>query len=310
MSFSGSWDAENDRFVRPIFCPHCEAPSAVVPDQEREACLCSFCGRAFELVLLEVGEGQGSRAVFVARRPQLAFCSTTGQRLVQASALDWAGQNGSASRAGSVRDARGLLYGDPVRDVAWDLEKHWSQARFGKDEGVRPDEIVTSVSVWKGVVVVVTASGLVGLFNPDDGAPLLQHAISWPGVDLEDDDVARAVRLPPALQGTTLVLGTDRTVLVRDLAPAIFPRSSSSARLFTELPAGEGQWIGAPLVCGYRSPRAFLVNGTVSAAGVKAGVVVVVAADGARAGEVVGTIEAPSIARPPVFDHRNNVWCG
>ncbi|MDP2344863.1 MAG: hypothetical protein Q8O67_28215 [Deltaproteobacteria bacterium] len=309
MTFIGSWDAENDRFVRPLFCPHCEAPSPVVPDEEREACLCTFCGRPFELVLLEVGEGQGARAVFVARRPTLAHCSTTGQRLVQASALDWAGQNGSASRSGAVRDARGLLYGEPVRDVAWDLEKHWSQARMGKDDGVRPDEIVTSVSVWKGIVVVVTASGLVGLFNPDDGAPLLQHAISWPGVDLEASDSARAVRLPVALQGTIMVLGTDRTVLVRDLAPAIFPRSvaTSTARLFTEIPAGAGQWIGPPLLCGDRFPRAFLVNGIVTAEGVSDGVVVVVNADGPQAGEIVGRVPAGSIARPPVYDDRNNV---
>ena len=314
LDFIGNWDAENDRFVRPIFCPHCEAPSPVVPDEVREACLCGFCGRAFELVLLEVGEGQGARAVYVARRPQLACCSMTGQRLVQASALDWAGQNGSAQRSGAVRDARGLLYGEPGRDVAWDLERHWSQARMGKDDGLRPDEIVTSVSVWKGVVVVVTASGLVGLFDPDDGAPLLPHAISWPGVDLEDDDHARAVRLPPALQGTIMVVGTDRTMLVRDLAPAIFPRQASVAvsagRLFTELPAGDGQWIGAPLLCGDRAPRAFLVHGHVGPEGVSDGAVVVVNADGPQAGEILGRVPAGNIARPPVYDdgHQVVVW--
>ncbi len=309
-----SWDAENDRFTRPLFCPHCEAPSPVVPDEDREACLCAFCGRAFELVRVDVGEGQGARAVFVARRPQLVCCSTTGQRLVEASLLDWAGQNGSARRTGSVRDARGLLYGEPGRDVAWDLEKQWSQARLGNDDGVRPDEIVTSVSVWKGVVVVVTAGGLVGLFNPDNGAPLLAHAISWPGVDLEDDDHARAVRLPPALQGTTLVLGSDRTVLIRDLAPAIFPRSSAAAtsagRLFCELPAETGQWIGAPLLCGDRPPRAFLVQAIVGPEGVDAGVVVVVCADGLQAGEVQQRLPAGDIARPPVYDdvRRLVVW--
>lgn len=320
-SFAGSWDAENDRFVRPLHCPHCDAPSPLVPDEDREACLCAFCGKPFEVVRVDVGEGQGARAVHVARRPSLAFCSTTGQRLVQASLLDWAGAGGSAQRQGAVRDRRGLLYGEAVRDVAWDLEKHWSQARLGKDDGVRPDVVITSVSAWKGVVVVVTANGLVGLFDPDDGAPVLSHAISWPGVDLEDDDHARAVRLPPALQGTTMVLGSDRTLLLRDLGPAVFPRSTSSSRLFTELSAdgldgpdgrdaGAGQWIGAPLLCGDRPPRAFVVHGRVAPDGVVGGTVVVVNADGPGAGDVVARLAADGIARPPVYDdgHRVVLW--
>ena len=296
------WDAENDRFVRPLFCPHCEAPSPVVPDEEREACICGFCFRPFEVVRVDTGKGEGARAVYVARRAALAHCSTTGERLLGPSLLDWAGQGGSAARTGAVVDRRGLLYGEPTRDVAWDLEKLWVQARMGKEDGARADEIITSVSVWKGVVVVVTASGFTGLLDPFDGAPLLQHAITWPGVDLEDDDHARAVRLPPALQGTTLVLGSDRTLLIRDLAPsmvgAIFARSTSSPKLFHELPAekfGPGQWIGAPLLAG-DPPRVFAVHGVVGSGGVDGGVVIVVNADGV----VEAEFDAAGIARAPV----------
>lgn len=306
------WDAENDRFVRPLFCPHCESPSPVVPDEEREACICGFCFRPFEVVRVSTGVGEGARAVYVARRATLAHCSTTGERLSGPSLLDWAGQGGSAARTGAVVDRRGLLYGEPTRDLAWDLEKLWTQGRLGKEDAARPDEVITSVSAWKGVVVVVTASGLTGLLDPDDGAPLLAHAITWPGVDLEDDDHARAVRLAPALQGTTMVVGSDRTLLVRDLAPAIFARSSTSSRLFNELPAekfgppgGGGQWIGAPLLCGDPS-RAFVVHGSVSRDGVADGVVVVVNGEGV----VEAEFDAGDIARPCVYDdgHGKVVW--
>ena len=305
------WDAENDSFVRPLHCPHCAAPSPVVPDAAREAALCAFCGRPFELVKVVVGEGQGALSMHVARRPQLAFCSVTGEPLQQPSLIEWAGANGSASRAGAVVDPRGLLFGVPQRDVVWDLALDWSQPRFGRDDAVRPDEVVTSVSVWKGVVVAVTASGLVGLFDLDSGAPLLAHAISWPGVDLEDDDHARAVRLPPALRAMTLVLGTDRTVLIRDMAPALAVKGHGAGRLFTSLPTPPGQqWIGPPLIAGTLTPTIVLVRGAVDAHGVHGAVVELVVGDGPRLGERIGEVDAAGITRPPVWSTSTNrvVW--
>ena len=296
------WDAENDRFVRPLHCPHCGAPSPIVPDVVREAALCAFCQRPFELVKVVVGEGQGALTIYVARRPQLAWCSTTGEPLQQPSLVEWAGANGSAGRSGAVVDPRGLLYGTPQRDVVWDLTLEWTQHRFGREDAVRADEIVTSVSVWKGVVVAVTASGLVGLFDLDSGAPLLAHAISWPGVDLEDDDHARAVRLPPALRAMTLVLATDRTVLIRDMAPALAVKGHGAGRLFTSLPAPAGQqWIGPPLMAGTSTPTIVLVRGAVDAGGVHDAVVELVVGDGARLGEPLATVDAAGIVRPPVW---------
>ncbi|HEY1101246.1 MAG TPA: hypothetical protein VGF99_20075 [Myxococcota bacterium] len=305
------WDAENDRFVRPLHCPHCAAPSPIVPDLAREAALCAFCGRAFELVKLIVGDGEGALALHVARRPQLAWCSTTGEPLHQPSLLEWSGANGGAGRVGAVVDPRGLLYGVPQRDVVWDLVLDWSQARFGREDPARADEVITSVSVWKGIVVVVCASGLVGLFDVDTGAPLLAHAIAWPGVDLEDDDHARAVRLPPALRATTLVLTTDRVVLVRDMAPALSVQGVVAGRLFTALPAPPTQqWIGAPLMAGTSTPTIVLLRGQVTANGIVDATIDIVFGDGARLGEVRASVAAPGIVRAPVWSPttRRVVW--
>jgi hypothetical protein len=302
------WDAENDTFVQPLHCPHCGAPSPVVPDAERESAWCPFCSRPFELVRVVVGEGQGALSMTIPRRPQLAWCSATGERLHRPSLLDWAGANGSASRSGTVVDPRGLLFGEPHRDVCWDLRLQWTQSRFGHEDASRPDEVITSVSVWKGVVVAVTASGVVGLFDPDSGVPLLAHAISWPGVDLEDDDHARAVRLPPGLRDMTLVLGTDRTVLVRDMAPALSVPSSANGRLFTALPAPPGQqWIGAPLMAGHAAPHIVLLRGTVSGGAVHDGVIEVVVGAGPALGEPLASVPAGDIARPPVWSARSRV---
>lgn len=302
------WDAENDTFVRPLHCPHCGGPSPVVPDVERESAWCGFCSRPFELVRVVVGQGQGALSMTVPRRPQLAWCSATGERLHQPSLLDWAGANGSSSRSGTVVDPRGLLFGEPRRDVTWDLRLQWTAARFGKEDAARPEEVITSVSVWKGVVVAVTASGLVGLFDPDNGNPMLAHAISWPGVDLEDDDHARAVRLAPALRDMTMVMGTDRTVLVRDMAPALGVPSLANGRLFTALDAPPGQqWIGAPLMAGHQSPRIVLVRGRVGDGGVDDGVVEVIAGAGQQLGERLAVVPAPDIARPPVWSAQARV---
>jgi hypothetical protein len=296
------WDAENDAFVRPLHCPHCQAPSPVVPDAPREAALCAFCGRTFELVRVVVGEGQGALSMYVARRPQLAFCSVTGEPLDGASLVEWSTANGNAGRSGVVVDPRGVLFGVPHRDVAWDLALEWSQPRFGNDDAVRPDEVVTSVCAWKGTVVAVTASGLVGLFDPDSGAPLLAHAISWPGVDIEDDDHVRAVRLPPALRGMTMVLGTDRTVLVRDMAPALGVRTQQAGRLFVavDAPAGQ-QWIGPPLLAGDATCSVVLVRGVVDARGVTGAVIEVLHGAGAALGERRALLDVDDVVRPPVW---------
>jgi hypothetical protein len=297
-----TWDAENDRFVRPLHCPQCGAPSPVVPDADREAAFCAFCERPFEIVRVVVGEGEGALPITVARRPQLAYCSVTGERLQHESLLSWAGQNGGAGRTGCVADARGLLFGEPRRDVTWELDLAFSTARLGKDDAARPDEVITSVSVWKGCVVAVTASGLVGLFDPESGQPLLSHAISWPGVDIEDDDHARAIRLPPALRDMTMVLGSDRVVVVRDMAPALGATSTAHAKLFhTFTPPAHQQWIGPPLMAGKDAPVVVLTRGTVGAGGITDAHIDVITGSGPALGTLMTSIPAPSLARPPVW---------
>ncbi len=296
------WDAENDRFVRPLHCPQCGAPSPVVPDADREVATCAFCERPFEIVRVIVGEGEGALPMAVARRPQLAYCSVTGERLHDESGLSWAGAGGGGSRRGAIGDERGLLYGEPRRDVTWELELSFSSPRLGKDDAARPDEVITSVSVWKGCVVAVTASGLVGLFDPDSGQPILSHAISWPGVDIEDDDHARAIRLPPALRDMTMVMSSDRVAVIRDLAPALGATSTAHAKLFhTVSPPPGQQWIGAPLMAGRHAPVVVLTRGVVADGVIRDAAVDVFVGAGPKLGALIASIPAPAICRPPVW---------
>lgn len=309
------YDPHNDAFVFRRCCPYpdCGATIAREPDQSPAVYLCESCMRLCELVRL-AGDGQGA---WVARRPRSAFCTRTGRRLHEPSSLDWTGAGGSPQHNGCFADTAGYIFGTATRQVVWSIETHWTQNKWGLDDRERLDETVTSISVFRGIVCVVSARGRVGFFDAETGKPMLRRPLEWQWPELDEHYRATAVRLAPVLQGTTLVMVADRMATVRDIAPSLYPQLQGAAGVYADLAPSTGkQWIGPPMLIGDEELVVLLVEGIPQ--GPQLPPAQVVLRFFTTDGTPCGSCAAPDLVRPPVVDpstqrvfwvsHLGHVW--
>jgi hypothetical protein len=326
------WDRTNERFIS---APRCPWPDCATSTGIRVAATttqqllswCAACDRPYEAVLLEsqaLAGGHGGQPVPWTRRPGAVHCTYTGRPLQRCSPLDWCEQGGGPNRSSALDDDTGAVFGAPRKDTQVRLEPCWdcnSVDAVGSSGGSGSggfDDSISSVSVVHHRVVVVTRRGRLATLELERGGLLLERPLEWPG-GLSGiggaTDLTRAVVLPPAIRGTTVVIVAPHEAVFRDIKQELFaleglPRPTPRS----VQPAGEGSvFLGPPLgidppssTSSQRGPLFCLYEGRLRGEGVDDPRLRFFRADGVE----VACCGAPDIARPPVFDSASGcvVW--
>ncbi|MDP2310803.1 MAG: hypothetical protein Q8P18_32595 [Pseudomonadota bacterium] len=300
MEAFAEWDGANGRFRSPLRCPYpeCAAPIARSA-QAGWLDWCGACGRVFEH--RAAGEDTGI-PLELTRRPEAAWCATTGRELLDATGVDWAGAGGGPERSGAQWDPGGLVFGSPDPRTPIRMVQRWSAPAFPED----PEDEVSSVSVLRGHVLVVSRRGRIAALSASDGraAVGLPRPLEWPDGSIDPHDPDSAVVTPPALRGRSALLSTALQLQFRDLGPALGgPGGATRARL---VQPGDGRkFQGPPLAVDTRSSNqrdSFVFCVLEGRGDMLRWHSPPVLRFFDRTGEQVAACEAPGIARPPVYD--------
>lgn len=260
---------------------------------------CASCGRVFEHRSVDDAAGV---PLELTRRPDAAWCTTTGRALLDATAIDWAGAGGGPERSGALWDAGGLVFGAPDHRVHFRLERRWAAAAFPQSAA---DE-VSSVSVLRGQVVAVSRCGRIAVLGAQDGLPPkgMPRPLEWPDGTIDPYDPNRSVVEAPALRGRRALLTTAVQLQFRDLGSALGgPEPLGAPRL---VPPSDGRkFQGPPVAVDTRSGFVFCVlEGRGDMLRWHTPPILRFFDSG---GEEVAACEAPDIARPPIFDRSSGL---
>lgn len=301
------WDRENQRFAMPRGCPYpdCASPLSPVHASEPSLGWCSVCDRPHEVVPFR--PAADAAPIDLTRRPGTAFCTYTGQRLTEYSALDWGEAGGEPGRSYCQNDGLGMVFGQPSPRKVIGIVAGWAQTSVlsSRDD----EDYVSSISVVRGWVVAVTARGWIGLFDAVTGEPAMARPLEWPTGSTHPVDPDRSVHYPPSFRGTQTVLAAPHEAQFRDLRPFFFSGRGVPARSHRMVrPAVGRQFLGPPLGLGGDRPLFCLLEGRENMERR--------AIEDARLrffdeeGTEVVSCSVPEIARAPVFDRHLDrlVW--
>jgi hypothetical protein len=293
-------DTGNRRFLTETACPWPDCGVRVEPTlEDKVLCWCQACSRPYEAVLHAPADG--GPPVEWTLRASCGFDTFTGRKIQRYSALDWSEAGGEPGRSSCADDPHGTLFGAPHDERAWTLEPAWSLDTVAPGESSGIDAIA-ALAVLRGHVLAVTRRGRLGLVEPELG--MLRHGrpIDWPGYP--PPGAGNAVDFPPLVRGTNIVLTSPRQACFRDLSPQLFGGLGGGHQL-VDASSPDRQFVGPPLGLDLPGvpPRACLLEARARRAG-----------EWSRrleeptlrvfdlAGDELERIEAPEIARPPVFD--------
>jgi hypothetical protein len=297
------WDANNRRFDTRPTCPYPDCGEPVEPaHQERVFCWCRHCERPYESALLRPADA--GPPVEWSRRPESAFCTFTGARLVGSSPLDWAEAGGDPGRSSCLDDPRGNAFGQPHPDHSFSLHdkdrQGWHTATVIPEEGL-DDDAVSALAVLRGRVLAVTQRGRMAILDPETGALLDKRPLVWPS--FPPPDLSWPVEHPPAARGKHILLCSPRQAQFRDLGPQLFPGTPAPAQPYTLVdPAQPGaRFMGPPLGIDTPEPLFCLLEGIPGLRKLEDPLLRFFELGGRECGRC----PAPGIARPPVYDRRS-----
>lgn len=313
LTYTPEWDADNQRFAPPSRCPYPDCSSPVDPMHATEPTQgwCTACERPYEAVPFRAAAE--AAPLELNRRPNVAFCTYTGQPLTSYSVLDWCEAGGGPGRSYCLHDARGAVFGRPSTARLVQLGEDWNQHSVMSSRGGDDEDYVSSLSVVRGRVVAVTARGWVGLFDAVSGEAVTARPLEWPTGSAEPADPDRAVRHAPVFRGSQMVLAAPHEAQFRSLQAFLFAARGASAapppRMATP---GEGlQFLGPPLgIDGLAVPIFCLLEGREHADTAEIQDATLRFFD--AKGDEIDRCPAPDIARAPVFDRRLQrlLWVG
>jgi hypothetical protein len=301
------WDRDNQRFTTPSRCPYPDCGEPVDPIHAIEPTLgwCAACSRPYEIAPFRPTED--AAPIELNRRPASAHCTYSGQLLTAHSVVDWGEAGGEPGRSYCLEDARGAVFGTPSTRRILRIKEDWNQPSILSSRG-DDDDFVSSVSVVRGKVVVVTARGWVGLFDATSGDPARGpgredqpvRPLAWPTGSTDPMDPLRAVRQPPAFRGTQMVLAAPHEAQFRELKTVLFPGRGTAARGHRMVAPEAGlHFLGPPLgIDGLTSPVFCLLEGREETKTIEEAKLRFFN----ETGQEIGRCPAPGIARPPVFD--------
>jgi hypothetical protein len=307
------WDESQGRFRAPDRCPYPDCGRAVKPlHAQRALAWCASCERPYESLRHTEAGGAASE---LRHRPDLFFCSRTGQALTERSLLDWPEAGGGPARGFCLPDELGLIFGRPTRkqrpeivpDGAWNQQAGVSAWH---DEPVAEDECTRALAVVRGRVVAVSGRGRIRVYEAQSGEAAGLPAIDWPDASTSEVGYRHRVRHAPAFRGTRMVVSIGAQAQFRDLKPLLVRAKGAQPETSPRLvPADPGrELVGPPLGLDLADGSCFcLLQAAEGTQGFAPAELRFFALDG----EELTRLELPEgLQRPPLFDAgtRTLVW--